>query len=50
MISASIMRDSSPITLSEDVANQPSQRPILYQTGFTLLPATTSSDCSRAIP
>ena len=38
MISYSIMRDSLPITLSEDVANQLSQRPILYQTGFTLLP------------
>ena len=38
MISYSIMRDSLPITLSEDVANQLGQRPILYQTGFTLLP------------
>ena len=38
MISYSIMRDSLPITLSEDIANQLSQRPILYQTGFTLLP------------
>ena len=38
MISYSIMRDSLPIPLSEDVANQLSQRPILYQTGFTLLP------------
>lgn len=38
MISYSIMRDSLPITLSEEVANQLSQRPILYQTGFTLLP------------
>ena len=38
MISYSIMRDSLPITLSEDIANQLNQRPILYQTGFTLLP------------
>ena len=37
-ISYTIMREKLPITLSEDVASQLNQRPILYQTGFTLLP------------
>ncbi len=37
-ITYSNMRDSSPITLSEDVADQLAARPIQYQTGFTLLP------------
>ncbi len=36
------VRDKLEIKLTDDTATQLSKRPIQYQTGFTLLPASTS--------
>ena len=44
------VRDKLDIRLNAETASQLARRPIQYETGFTLLPANTSSRFSRATP